>query len=171
MIRANVRKRTERITPASSSYTWTTVLLMFTVMVLFVFLSVYLEGPSPAVSADAPFPDFSSARAMKHLRAIATKPHPIGSIEHLEVRDYILKELAGKGKLDPNIQRTTVVNEQFGTPFRAGTVENVVARLKGTDSSSAILLVGHYDIMPTSFGARYSTTRSTSVPARRRING
>jgi len=90
---------------------------------------------------------------MKHLRAIARKPHPIGSIEHSEVRDYILKELAEKGKLDPNIQRTTVVDEQFGAPFRAGTVENVVARLKGTDSSRAILLVGHYDSMPTSFGA------------------
>jgi hypothetical protein len=144
--------------PASNSAVvapdqWWLALIAFFVIFLSATFSLYLQRPRQTGSSAALPTEFSSARAMKHIDAIATKPHPIGSTEHMAVRDYILKVLAETGKLDPNIQRTTIVSQQFGTPFRTATVENIVARLKGADSSRAILLVGHYDSMPTSFGA------------------
>src|SRR6185295_18197336 len=108
--------------------------------------------PPTVAGADAPAADFSAARAMKHLVVIAQHPHPIGSSEHAKVRDYIMGELNALG-LSPEIQKTSVVNTNFGAPFQAGHVENVVARLKGMESGKAIMMVSHYDSTATSFGA------------------
>ena len=55
--------------------------------------------------------------------------------------------------LEPQVQKATVVNPQGGVPFPAATVENIVATLKGTGSGKALLLVGHYDSVPTGPGA------------------
>jgi Zn-dependent M28 family amino/carboxypeptidase len=54
--------------------------------------------------------------------------------------------------LRPEVQTTTVVNHT-GTPLIAGTVHNIVARLQGTEQSKALLLVAHYDSVPTGPGA------------------
>jgi len=107
-----------------------------------------------AAPADAPPTSFSSGRAMKHLAAIAKAPRPIGSVAEAEVRNYIVNELRAAG-LSPEIQTTTVINQKWGSPFRAGTVNNIAARLAGTEGGNrkALLLVGHYDSVPTSFGA------------------
>ena len=129
-----------------------TVVTFFLSIVLFAFLGIYQLNPPDAAPINAPKMDFSSGRAMKHLEVIAQKPHPIGSPENAEVRNYILKELAARG-LNPEVQKTTVVNPRWGTPFRAGTVHNIVARLPGTDNSKAILLAAHYDSVPTGPGA------------------
>jgi hypothetical protein len=129
-------------------------LMMLTVF--FVFLGVYQLTPPDPVPANAPLTEFSSGRAMKHLNVIAQKPHPMGSPEHAEVREYILKELAAIG-LSPAVQTTTAVNHRGvprgGAAFPAGTVRNIVARLKGTAHSKAILLAAHYDSVPTGPGA------------------
>jgi hypothetical protein len=96
--------------------------------------------PPDAVPAAASPTEFSSGRAMQHLRLIAQQPHPVGSPEHAAVRDYILQELARLG-LRPEVQTTPVVH-------------NIVARLAGTaQSGRAILLVAHYDTVPVSPGA------------------
>jgi len=96
--------------------------------------------------------DFSSARAMKHLEAIAKSPHPIGSASHAEVRDYILGNLTELG-LSPTVQKVPVVSQKPGSAIVAGTVENIVAKLEGTNNQQAIMLVSHYDSVPNSFGA------------------
>ena len=96
--------------------------------------------------------DFSSARAMKHLEAIAKSPHPIGSASHAEVRDYILGNLRELG-LSPTVQKVPVVSQKPGSAIVAGTVENIVAKLDGTNNHQAIMLVSHYDSVPNSFGA------------------
>jgi len=96
--------------------------------------------------------DFSSARAMKHLEAIAKSPHPIGSASHAEVRDYILGNLTELG-LSPTVQKVPVVSQKPGSAIVAGTVENIVAKLDGTNNHQAIMLVSHYDSVPNSFGA------------------
>lgn len=62
-----------------------------------------------------------------------------------------MNELSKLG-LNPEVQKTVVVRESEGSPFHVGTVQNIVARLKGTDNSKAILLMGHYDTVPTSRG-------------------
>ncbi|MFY9622118.1 MAG: M20/M25/M40 family metallo-hydrolase [Pyrinomonadaceae bacterium] len=89
---------------------------------------------------------------MRQLEIVSAHPHPIGSQAHAAVRDYIFGELSNLG-LAPEKQQTTAVNKRWGSPFSAGSVENIVARIKGTESGRALLLVCHYDSVPTSFGA------------------
>jgi len=106
----------------------------------------------PDINANAPPTEFSSARALDYLKAIAVKPHPIGSPAHAEVRDYIFGELLKMG-LAPQVQKTTAVNTHWGSAYRAATVENIVAKLEGTANTRAVLLVAHYDAAPYSLGA------------------
>lgn len=115
-------------------------------------LSVHRAGPPASAGAGAPPTEFSSGRAMEHLRVIARSPHPVGSAEHAAVRDYIMRELAVQG-LEASVQKTTAVNRQWGGILRAGTVENVLARLAGTGGGKAVMLVAHYDSWPAAFGA------------------
>lgn len=124
--------------------------------VLFVALVAYvalqqLSAPA-AVGANAPAAEFSSGRASKHLGAIAQAPHALGMPAHAEVRDYIVKELGALG-LSPEVQKSSVVNPSLGMPYSAGTVENILARVPGTQSDKAVLLAGHYDSAPLSSGA------------------
>jgi Peptidase family M28 len=110
------------------------------------------EYDPPAVLSAAVSPElFSADRAVRHLSVIAEKPHPLGSIEHSIVRDYLVRELSNAG-LEPQIQQATIVTGK-GPPLEISTVENVLARLKGTSSGKAVLLVAHYDSVPNSFGA------------------
>ncbi|MBW4611011.1 MAG: M20/M25/M40 family metallo-hydrolase [Hassallia sp. WJT32-NPBG1] len=124
----------------------------FLFILFFTFIGIYQLKPPAAVSINAPLVEFSSGRAMKHLEVIAQEPHPIGSPEHAIVRDYLFKELTAMG-LRPEVQKTTVVNQRWGTPFVAGTVHNVVAKIQGTDNTKAILIAAHYDSVPNSPGA------------------
>jgi hypothetical protein len=118
----------------------------------FALLSLFQQSPPRAVPSSAPSSEFSSERALRHLQAIAQKPHPIGSREHDAVRDYIVSELKSLG-LDPQVQETTAVNNMWGAPYRTGTVQNIAARLNGTGGGKAILLAGHYDSVITGPGA------------------
>ena len=119
---------------------------------LIVCLTIYRQQPPDAVNADAPADVFSSGRAMKHLRAIAAAPHPIGSQAHANVREYIHGVLDEAG-LQPEYQKATVIKELSGETVVAD-VQNIVARLPGTDpASDAIVLAAHYDSVPNSPGA------------------
>jgi len=106
----------------------------------------------PAIKVNAPLTEFSSARAREYLKAITVKPHPIGSPAHAEVRDFILGEL-GKIGLQPQVQTTTAINTHWDPPYRAATVQNIVAKLQGTANTRAVLLVAHYDAAQLSLGA------------------
>jgi hypothetical protein len=111
---------------------------------------VRTSRPPAAVPASAPATTFSSERALVHVRAIAERPHPIGSADHDRVRDYVMAQLAALG-LNPAIQQTTAV----GTRYReSGRVQNIVARMQGrtvsvgqatSNSGRAVLLMAHYD--------------------------
>jgi hypothetical protein len=117
--------------------------------------SVSQVEPPAVVPATAPATDFSAARALVHLRAFATVPHPVGTAAHDAVRDYIVRELA-RLRVEPEVQTATVVNPRWGSPYNAATVYNVVARLPGTDGTAttkAVMLAGHYDSVPTGPGA------------------
>jgi hypothetical protein len=129
-----------------------TSILTISCIALLVAFSIYRERPPAAVAATALPTEFSSSRAMKHLEVIAGKPHPIGSVAHAQVRDYIIGELKAEG-LDPEVQTVTALNQIPDSTVRAGTVRNIVARLRGTDSGKAILLASHYDTRPLAYGA------------------
>jgi len=98
--------------------------------------------PDPA-PATAPAGDFSAERAMVHVAAIAQRPHPMGSLEHRRVRDYIRTEL-GRLNLEAQIQ-TGTGHYSRGRFENSGTVENVLARLAGTANTRPVMLVAHYD--------------------------
>jgi hypothetical protein len=116
----------------------------------------YGTKPPAAEPPDAPAGEFSAARAMEHVDRIGREPHPIGSPGNAEVRGYIFDQLESLG-LDPRVQTATVVNEQFGFPYAAGTPTNVVARIQGTrggeGASQAVMLVAHYDSVAGGPGA------------------
>jgi hypothetical protein len=116
---------------------------------------VAIDRPKPpdAAPLTAPATEFSSARAMVHVENVARSPHPIGAAEHVAVKDYIVQQLSAIG-LTPEIQETSAVDEKGEAPFTAGTVRNIVAAKKGTGASpAALMLVAHYDSVPTSAGA------------------
>src|SRR5215213_8995467 len=119
---------------------------------LFVWLSLRCSNPPTAIGPDAAPSLFSSGRALVQLRSITQRPHPVGSLEHDVVRDYILREISAEG-LTPSVQRTTAVNRRWGGILRTGTVQNLLARLEGTEPGKAVLLVAHYDSWPQAFGA------------------
>ncbi|HZE07808.1 MAG TPA: M20/M25/M40 family metallo-hydrolase, partial [Gemmatimonadaceae bacterium] len=98
--------------------------------------------PPRSVPATAPDTTFSAERAFRHVRAIAQRPHPMGSADHDRVRDYIVGELAAIG-LRAEIQRTTAIGTRYQ---EAGSIQNILARVRGTDRSvKAVLLMTHYD--------------------------
>jgi len=105
-----------------------------------------LARPPAPQPADAPETLFSAERAMRHVERIAMEPHPVGSPAHARVRTYLLDQLAGLG-LEPQLQVTAGL-------FPVGpNLHNIVARRPGTDNTRALMLVAHYDSVPTGPGA------------------
>lgn len=87
---------------------------------------------------------------MRHVRAIAARPHPLGSAEHRRVADYIMGELATMG-LAPQVQEATAIGTRYAV---AGRVRNVVVRVAGTrPGGPAVLLMAHYDGVPAASAA------------------
>lgn len=75
----------------------------------------------------------------------------MGTHELAAVRDYILEQLKAIG-LNPSVQNTFATRHSGDVIF-TGAVANIVARLEGTESDGAILLMAHYDTVSTSPGA------------------
>lgn len=125
-----------------------TVLFITTV----VFVAISQLGPPNPVSVNAPPEEFSSGRALQHLQVIAAKPHPVGSPEHKKVRDYLLAELTNLG-VEPRVHTVQVTRSRSAMTARFATLHNIVARIKGTENSRALMLVSHYDSVPNAPGA------------------
>jgi SAM-dependent methyltransferase len=131
-----------------------TALAAFLFLAALAWVSVALAGPPPAVPESAPASEFSSARALKHVRAVARAAHPTGSEEIERVRGYILGELSALG-VSAEVQTAEVVPRQAGAgwPVAAARVQNVVARVPGAAGGRALMLAAHYDSVPTGPGA------------------
>ncbi|HYO99697.1 MAG TPA: M20/M25/M40 family metallo-hydrolase [Pyrinomonadaceae bacterium] len=125
----------------------------FILCILLAALSIYRHQPPDSVPASAIPTDFSSGRALRHVEAISRNSHPIGSREHAGVGKYILDEVASMGVAPAEFQETTVATDNWGIPYRAAKVRNVLARLKGTGQGKAVLLASHYDSVATGPGA------------------
>ena len=132
------------------------IVLVFLVSVTAV--SVALIRPPAALPPSAPQTEFSADRALGYLNLFAQRPHPMGTLEHGYVREYLMGELIRFG-VNPELQAATGYVQKFSA---AGSVENIVARLKGTASalpaqprggSGAVMLVAHYDSVPAGPGA------------------
>ncbi len=141
--------------PAPSSVSAAEALLTVVAISVLAFPAVSYLVPPAAVPATAPVSEFSAERAIEHLKVIAREPHPTGSMANARVRDYIVGQLKSLG-LEPEVQEAvsgTLWDDYMGAPHAAGTVANVIARLKGTKSRDAFLLMAHYDSVQTGPGA------------------
>ncbi|REH56084.1 peptidase M28-like protein [Tenacibaculum gallaicum] len=123
--------------------------------VLIIILTVYwsFNDIIPSVTSskkEISATEFSIDNALYHLKNISQKPHHTGSEEHKKVQDYLVQELK-KLNLEPEIQYQTAINKKWRA---ATTTENIIARIKGTENSKALLLLTHYDSNPhSSLGA------------------
>ena len=66
-------------------------------IIVIAFGSFYQNKPPRVVTKDAPAELFSAERAMAHLPYICTKPHSIGTTEHLRIRNYLIDILKSMG--------------------------------------------------------------------------
>jgi hypothetical protein len=106
--------------------------------------------PSLKTSKSSTESDFSIENALNHLKKISKEAHYTGSKEHKKVQRYLVKELQKMG-FETEIQTQTAINKKW---FAATTAENIIAKLKGSGSGKALLLLTHYDSNPhSSLGA------------------
>ena len=108
--------------------------IIFIALVAIVWVTLDQIFPPDALPASAPTTEFSAERAIEHLKVIATEPRLVGTSGYEIARDYIIDELTALG-WTTEIQNTRNTHE----------VENIVARIEGTKSQDAILLVAHLD--------------------------
>src|SRR5437763_11633367 len=92
--------------------------------------------------------EFSCQLALARVQAIAYEPHPIGSKSNEETRDFLLNELRMIG-LSPVVQAAQV-RDSDGTVWR---VNNILARLPGSERGHALMLACHYDSVTAGPGA------------------
>ncbi|WP_235890142.1 M28 family peptidase [Flavobacterium gawalongense] len=95
---------------------------------------------------EGPLSEFSTKRALKQVEAISKQPHYVGSENHEIVANYLLKELNKLG-LETSIQEGYTLSDWENLVKS----KNILARIKGTNSSKALLLLSHYDSAPHSY--------------------
>ena len=112
--------------------------------------------PPAAAPAGVAATEFSAARVEADLRAIAQRPHPLGTDDHARVRDHVVASARAAGA-EVRVETGDVVRTDPGKPTRVAVAENVVAKVAGSDPATsggrALLLVSHYDSVPTGPGA------------------
>jgi hypothetical protein len=143
------------IFPATAKYKYTLVAVLLS---LFLLISLALSSVQPPPPAPEPTPaqagQFSLSAAQTQLREITRERHPVGSLAHDAVRDYLVAEIKAMG-LEPQIHNSFA---SFEKAKSSGQVQNIVVRLPGRNAAldqtkKALLLVAHYDAVPNSFGA------------------
>jgi len=90
--------------------------------------------------------EFSTERAFNQVEIIAQKPHYVGSTNHELVANYLKLELNRIG-LETSVQEGFTLNDK-GLLVKS---KNILARIKGTNNTKALLLLSHYDSAPHSF--------------------
>ncbi|WP_323026780.1 M28 family peptidase [Gelidibacter japonicus] len=110
-------------------------------IVLAIYWSFFASMPSQISDLNTESTAFSSERALVHLKNITKKPHYVGSEEHEVVKDYLVKALNDLG-LETQIQEAYSQNKKWGSIVKP---KNILARIKGSENSKALMLLTHYD--------------------------
>jgi len=121
-------------------------------LILLGLLAIRSIEPPPAVDENAPATEFSAARATRDVREIAKKPHAVGSAENDRVREYLIGRLRELGA-NPEVQTTTVARHRRFGPDTWAEVNNLVMKIPGTNPTGAVMIVAHYDSVPSGPGA------------------
>ncbi len=129
--------------------------LVFTLVAGLALAWVGCKTPAPE-PASAPGTSFSAARAMADINELGKSAHPIDSVRHDEVRDYLMGRLKGLG-LETRIQTGTAAASEGrlgGAFILGGDVQNLIGMLPGRDrNAKAVAVMAHYDSVPNSPGA------------------
>ncbi|PRY45079.1 M20/M25/M40 family metallo-hydrolase [Umezawaea tangerina] len=132
------------------------VVALLAVLVALGALSLLAFRPPAAAPADVAATEFSAARVEDDLREIAQRPHPLGTADHERVRDHVVGAARAAGA-EVRVESGEVVRTEAGKPARVAVAENVVATVAGREpglsGGKALLLVSHYDSVPTGPGA------------------
>ncbi|WP_298151414.1 M20/M25/M40 family metallo-hydrolase [Flavobacterium sp.] len=118
------------------------IIFFLTFIIGFVF---YTLKPTQSSNETLPLSEFSAKRALNIVATISKNPHFVGSKDHQSVSDYIIRELITLG-LEPEIQEGYSLTE-WGNFTKS---KNIIARIKGSGSEKALLLLSHYDSAPHS---------------------
>lgn len=106
--------------------------------------------PAPRTSGAAG-DGFVAARAFADVRAIGAQVHVTGSAAATGVREHITAALTGMG-LKPQVREGIGQTDNLGGPAMAYT-RDVVAEIRGSDSTGRLILMAHYDSVQVSYGA------------------
>ena len=121
-----------------------------------IFASIFILGilgliyftmmPQWTSNEEGSLTEFSTKRALSQAEAISKQPHYVGSKEHEVVADYLVKELNKLG-LETSVQQGYTLSD-WGNLVQS---KNILTRIKGSNSSKALLLLSHYDSAPHSY--------------------
>lgn len=127
----------------------TTSVLALLLILLAIYWSFKSLLPSYTPDADAPLTEFSTDRALMHVKEISKEPHGVGFEAHKKVQQYIITELQGLG-----LHTTVQEGYTAGDWANLSKADNILARIKGKEDGKALLLLTHYDSSPhSSLGA------------------
>ena len=122
-----------------SKYTSAISLLIVIAAIWYSFFSLL---PSNISDEKTPLNKFSTQRALVHLKEISKKPHYVGTQEHTNVKNYLIKQLENLG-LQVSVQNQVALNKKWRAGVKA---QNIIAKIEGTDSNSkSLVLLTHYD--------------------------
>lgn len=131
------------MTDSSKPYATGIVLLLSLVLIgLLLAFQALRYRPLPALGLDTAPNLFSAQRAFDALSIVLgdESPHPTGSAANHAVRDRLVGALSRLGYA-PEIQTGRSCDERGD----CAVVENIVARLDGSDAGPAVALTAHYD--------------------------
>ncbi len=118
-------------------------------ILLAIYWSFKSQLPTYAPDKDAPLTEFSTDRALMHVKEISKEPHGVGFESHKKVKQYIIAELQKLG-LETSVQEGYTA----GDWANLSKADNILARITGKESGKALLLLTHYDSSPhSSLGA------------------
>ncbi|MEB3347336.1 M28 family peptidase [Aquimarina gracilis] len=124
-------------------------LLTFLLILFSLFFTFYSTKSHRISDLDTPSQEFSTLRALEHVKSISKEPHYLGSNAHKDVKNYIVNELQKLG-LEPKIQEGFSV----GKTGDCSRPQNILAKIKGSGNGKSLMLMTHYDSSQhSSYGA------------------
>ncbi|MDN3675503.1 M20/M25/M40 family metallo-hydrolase [Flavobacterium branchiarum] len=120
------------------------VLSILVIIAVLAFIYITLK-PQWVSKGEEALAEFSTDRALSHVKEIAQKPHYVGSANHEVVAQYLESELKELG-LETSVQEGFTMSD-WGNLVKS---KNIMARIKGSNNTKALLLLSHYDSAPHS---------------------
>lgn len=124
--------------------------ISFLIIIILLWYAIAGETPAGDTPGNLPLTEWSTARALEHVKMLSREPHYSGSGQaHKRARNYIEKQLQALGLETSN--QTGFALSNNGVLAKP---TNILARIKGTENTKALLLLSHYDSDPhASLGA------------------